>query len=273
MSEAIEEGSCREHDEIERDELPEVAEVAGSEAMFHELIGPAREIPADRVVVFKANASIVFHNVERGVRAIEPHREAIERLPGIDARRILALPKLALALAYAQALVERAARPQGAGETRTKLSRAASLRRIFLRSLEACAEAGLISKAELRPIRSGSGPIDLAGDLVACLALFRKHEAALNGKTPVSPETLREASEVAADLHKTLKPAGTPTPKSPRKVDELRDDRNRLWTLLLDGHSDLRKAAAFIWGDEASKHVPALQSRARVTPEPSPPAA
>lgn len=268
MSDVIDDGSCWEVDEVDSD----VPAVVGSEAMFNEFIGRARELRADAVSPFRGNVSIVFHNVERGVRAVMPYRETMAELPGIDVGLIERLPNLALALAHAQAIVERAAGVKSSGEIRTNLSRAAALRRVMLLSLETCAEAGLIPKAEVKPIRSGSGPLDLTGDLVACVALFRKYESVLKNKTPITPEQLHEASEVGTALQMTLKPAGTPTPKGARTLKDMEDDRNRLWTLLLEGYSHLRKVAGFLWGDDASKHVPALQSRLRVARKPSPPA-
>lgn len=270
MSGAIDDTLCVEPGEIETDEVPEVT---GSEAMFNEHIGRARELRADEVLAFRGNASLAFHNVERGVRAVMPHRSTMAALPGIDVNRIEALPNLALALAFAQAVVERAAGVTSSGETRKNLSRAAALRRVMLLSLEACAEVGIVPKAEVKPIRSGSGPLDMTGDVMALLALFRKYEGALQGKTPVTHEQLREASEVGTALQMALKPAGTIAVKEPRTLKEMEDDRNRLWTLLASGYADLRKVAGFLWGDESSKHVPALQSRLRVAKKPSPPAA
>lgn len=57
MSEVFDDGSCWEAGEVESDDVPEVI---GSEAMFKEFVGRARELPEDAVVVFKGNASIVF---------------------------------------------------------------------------------------------------------------------------------------------------------------------------------------------------------------------
>lgn len=254
--------------EVETDDVPEVT---GSEAMFNEFIAEARALPDAEVIAFKGNASLAFHNVERGVKAVMPHRDVIERLPGIDVGRVERLPNLALALAFAQAVVERAVGLKSSGEIRAKLSRAAVLRRMMLLSLEACAEVGLVQKGEIKPIRAGKGPLDTVGDVVALVALFRKYEAALSNKTPVTNEVLREASEVGMALQMALKPSGTPTVKAERPLKELEDARNRLWTLLASGHSDLRKVAGFLWGNDAPTHVPALQSRLRVARKAPPP--
>lgn len=270
MTEAIVDALCVEPEEVETDDVPEVT---GSEAAFEEFIGQARGLATATVLAFKGNASLAFHNVERGVKAVMPHRDLMTRLPGIDANRIERLPNLALGLVFAQAVVQRAAGVKSSGEVQKNLSRAAVLRRVMLLSLEACAEAGIVPKAEVAPIRPGSGPLDLAGDLIACLALFRKYEPVLKNMTPVTNEHLREASEVGTALQMALKPSGTPTLKTPRTLKEMEDDRNRLWTLLLDGYGDLRKVAGFLWGDGAPKQVPTLQSRLRVVRKPTPPAA
>lgn len=270
MTEAIDDPLCMEPEEVETDDVPEVT---GSEAAFEEFIGEARTLAIALVLAFKGNASLAVHNVERGVKAVMPHRDVIQRLPGIDPYRIERLPNLALALAFAHAVVQRAAGIKASGETQKQLSRAAVLRRAMLLSLEACAEAGLVPAAEIKPIRAGKGPLDMTGDVIALVALFRKYENVLKGNTPVTREILHEASEVATALQMALKPAGTPTLKEARSLKEMESDRNRLWTLLVNGHSDLRKVAGFLWGDGASKHVPALQSRLRVTRKPAPPAA
>lgn len=247
--------------EVETDEVPEVA---GSEAMFNEFIAEAGALPEAEVVAFKGNASLAFHNVDRGVKAVMPHRETMERLPGIDVGHIERLPNVALAMVFAHNVTQRGAGVQSSGETKRLLSQAAASRRLMLLALETSAEAGLVPHAEVKPIRAGSGPLDMLGDVNACIALFRRYEAALAGKTPVTKDHLREASEVSAALQSALKPAGTPTLKQARPLKELEDERNRLWTLLVRGHADMRKVAGFLWGEDASKHVPALQSRLRI---------
>jgi hypothetical protein len=135
---------------------------------------------------------------------------------------------------------------------------------MMLFALEACAEAGFISAAEVKPIRSGRGAFDQLGDLVALVALFRKHEAALANKTPVTAAHLREVFEVAAALQTMLKPEGAAKDPVKRSAEGMEDDRNRLYSLLSEDYATLCRAAGFLWGAAASDHVPALLSRVRL---------
>ncbi len=57
-----------------------------------------------------------------------------------------------------------------------------------------------------------------------------------------------------------LRPKGARRKKNAGAVSaaELRD---RLWTLLVKGHRDVRRAGFWLWADELATHVPPLQSR------------
>jgi len=244
----------------------EVPEVTGSEAAYLQFRDEARAIPDGEVVVCRANVSVAYHNVKRGVDAVSHHRDVIARLPGIDAKRILELSELSLAVVYAAAIAARVGEVS-TNDYRNYLSRVNAARRGLLHSLEACSAFGLVPKEEIAPIRKGTGPLDAAGDVVALVALFRKYEDVLANKTPVTPAFLQEASEVSTTLLRSLKPRGTPVGKTPRSPEQMADDRDRLWTLLVRGHRDLRRVAAFLFGDDAEEKVPLLQSRLRSAPK------
>lgn len=248
---------------VDAGETDDMPEVTGSEAAFLRYRDEARALPREDVIGFRGHASLAFHNVERGVKAVSERRETIEELPGVDVDRLIDLPNLAIAVVYAADLAARAASEVKPLEYPKLLSRAHSVRRLMLFAWEACAEAGIVSREDIVPIRAGHGPLDLAGDVVALAALFRKHGASLKNKTPVTSAHLEEANEVGTALQVFLKPKGTPVVKEPRAVSELTDDRDRLWTLLVRGHGELQRVAGFLFGSNASIHVPALQSRLR----------
>lgn len=254
-------------------ESDDVPEVTGSEAAFERFIDRARALAKGEVMGFRGNASLAFHNVERGVQAVMERREIVEKLPGIDVARLHELPELALAVVYAAALAARAAGEVPTKEYQRLLSRGHAVRRPLLLSLEACAEVGLLPAGEVKPIRSGRGPLDLAGDLVTLAALFRKHSSVLKNKTPIMATHIEEATEIGTSLQMFLKPKGTPVVKTPRTPEQAEGDRNRLFTLLVRGHAELRRVAAFLFGDQMPNHVPALQSRLRIAPKPPLPAA
>lgn len=270
MTEALDEEMgllhCGEEVEVEIDDVPEVT---GSEAAFARFMEVARAIPKKEVLAFRGNASLAFHNVERGVKAVMEQREMVMQLPGIDVKRLFELPELALAVVYAAAVAARAAGEVPTSEYRKLLSRANTVRRILLLSLEGCAAAGVVPVEEVKPIRPGKGTLDLAGDVVALVALYRKHADVLKNKTPVTAALLHEASEVGTALLSFVKPKGTPVVKEPRTPQQAEDERDRLWTLLVRGHAELLRVGGFLFGQETPQQVPALQSRLRVVRKPT----
>ena len=207
MTKALDEGLeldiCDAGDEVD------IPEVTGSEEAFLRFFDEARAIPNDEVIPCRANTSVAFHNVKRGVEAVMQKRELVEKLPGVDVKRLDELPDLALGVVHAAALARRVGEAS-TSDYRSLLSRAHTARRAMLLSLEACAATNLVPKEEIAPIRRGNGPLDLAGDVVTLVSLFRKYGDVLKDKTPVSAAFLHEASEVGDALLRFLKPKGTP---------------------------------------------------------------
>ncbi|TKD12281.1 hypothetical protein [Polyangium fumosum] len=57
---------------------------------------------------FRADASLAYHNIKRGLDAIAPHTDRIaEELPNIDVAELQRLDDLALAVIYAAAQIDR----------------------------------------------------------------------------------------------------------------------------------------------------------------------
>ena len=122
--------------------------------------------------------------------------------------------------------------------------------------------AGRLPKADVEKIRAGKGKLDTARDLIELSSLFEEHATAIAGKHPVTPAEVREASEVGTELVRLLKPSrfhsrsSAPAPGT--------DERDRLWTLLVQGHDRLWRAAAYLFGKKlADKKVPPLQAEHR----------
>ncbi len=61
----------------------------------------------------------------------------------------------------------------------------------------------------------------------------------------------------AGIVMKLLKPAKKE--KAP-ELTSAQDTRNRLWTLLCDGHTELRRLGMFVWVDDVDGHVLTLQA-------------
>jgi len=242
----------------------EVENVAEAEAAFNELRAQAEGLAAGDVLPFRANASLAYHNVSRGTEAVLARQADLAgKLTTGELEALAAAPKLALAVVFAAGRVSRLSTHPVEG-LNDRLARARLLRRVMLRSAEACAEAEVIPAAEVEVIRRGRGLLDTAQDCLALAGLFRRHEGALASKTPVTSQMVVEAAEVGTALVTLIKPANLPPDAAPAaEVAAAAALRDRMWTLLVRRHDDLFKAGAWLWGHAVGDHVPALQSRTR----------
>jgi hypothetical protein len=251
-------------------ELPATA-LTGDEGAYARFLPLAEAIAADQVKAFRADAALALHNVEAGVRAVTGARAALDaRVRDLDWAAIEGLPALARAVCFAAAQVETTGLP-GVGVA-DQLAEARKLRVVLLKTAEALAESGRLPVEAVDRIRAGHGFIDTANDCVDLAALFRKHRAKIAGLHALTPQQLARAAELGAELVAALKPklvghdggAETPpNPPDPRRAEKLparaAERRDRLWTLLLQEHRELRRLGAFHWIDEVDAHVPPLR--------------
>ncbi|WP_437311695.1 hypothetical protein [Sorangium sp. So ce388] len=219
----------------------------------------AAELPDRDVEVCRADVRIAFANVKRGVQAACADPARIRRaLPELPLDDVLALPDLGRALIFAATRVT--AKPASSGEIDAKLKVVTELREPMLTLAETLAKRGLLPRNVVAEIRAGTGKYDLASDGMALAHLYEEHADALRGKHPFTQEEfdqLREASEWLLD---TLTPDGARRPVA-RQRSEAESMRDRLWTLLVRGHADLRKIAYYFHGDTFEDVTPKLQSR------------
>lgn len=235
------------------DDLPP----AESEAAFDKYIAVARAYSGP-LKPYRTGALLMRTNADRCVAALRPREaEIAKHLPLLDRPAMWSAPELALAVAFAArtVLLESPAESELPG----LLARVYELRDLLLTTAEALAKAGLFKKAEVEKIRTGHGKADAAQDCVDLAALFRKNAAKLRGKTAITAAQVREAGDVGARAVKLLKPAHSKNASA--GPSDTRLDLDRLQTLLVLRHADLRRAGSYFWLDEVDQHVPALLSR------------
>lgn len=247
--------------------------VVGNQAAYDRFLPAARELAPDQVVPFRADASLAFHNIEAGVNAVTGVRAALDaRIRGIAWDEIIGYPQLALGVCFAASQVETTAPPVTG--IAASLAEARRLRKVILAAADALAAAGLIPAGEVAEIHAGHGDIDAAKDCVDLVALFRKHAAPIKGNHAVKPPQLARAAEIGSWLVATLKPRRARKGAKPADLAQATDARDRLWTLLVQGHRELRRLGCFQWLEEVDAHVPTLQAhrrmRAKKTPKPVP---
>ncbi len=230
-------------------------EVVGAQKAYEQHLPEAEALAEDDVRPFRADGSLALHNIEMGLDSISPYIDRITiELPTVDVATLQKLPELALAVIYAAAQVDRSSD----GSTGELLEKARASRSLLLTSAEALALAGILPVHDVERIRAGTGPIDLAQDNVDLAALLTKHAAAIAGKTAVTSEQITAAAEVGSDLLGRLKPKGTRSKDPATEAVALRD---RLWTLLVTRHKELRRVGMWLWMEAVDPFVPALQSR------------
>ena len=237
----------------------------------------AAKVKADAVQVCRADTRVAFANVKVGVESVfgadgdadrkKRIADVQDQLPRLDAKKATKLPDLARALMLA---AQQVGPPVSTKEIEEKLAAVSKLRDPILTSAELLAQTGCLPLDKVAKIRSGSGKYDIASDGVALADLFATHVAKVKGKHPFSDEnfaTMREASEWLLDR---LTPAGAK--KAPKGKDGAADLRDRLWTLLVKGHADLRVMGYALFHDEFDVKVPKLQSQAAVRQQEEAPA-
>lgn len=242
-------------------EIPDEAlpSVETQQKAFELVRARAEALPADEVRRLNVESRLAYVNSLDGHAIMAPHLDKARRLPDTDAEAIELVPTFAAALLYTERVLSILVPKKR--DYAQRMMRARQLRHFLLLQAEAAAVLGFVPEQAVERIRAGRGAIDTLEDLVALVALYRRHDEVLGGKTLATPELLDEAERLAADLQTELRPV-TAKPKA-KTIDEeiakASDMRNRMWTLLHHGYSELQRVAIF-YANEIGK-VPSLQSR------------
>src|SRR5512138_1617449 len=95
-------------------------EVFGSEAAYARFLPIATMLDADEIIPMRADASLAYHNVTRGLSEVMKFEDHIEEhLPKVDLDELKSLPDLALGVVFASF---KANLEGGANDTRALLA-------------------------------------------------------------------------------------------------------------------------------------------------------
>ncbi|AFE05654.1 hypothetical protein COCOR_04136 [Corallococcus coralloides DSM 2259] len=238
------------------DDIAEL-EAIGSEPGYDVFLVPARALEG-AVEECRSNIALAFHNTKRGVESVLAREAEVAALPGVNVEELRELPLLAQGLAWAALRVQRDMRASSFG---TLFDRAQQLRRKLLKTAEALAEASFLTAADVTAAH-GEGHRDVVGDCLGLVALFRRHEEKLAGRSPVTPEDVNEVERVAQQLRALLAAPGEARDdgNSPL-LFEATETRDRFWTLLTRRHDVLWRCGAWLFGRDVDMHVPPLLAR------------
>ena len=252
-------------------------------AHYAAFLPEAMKLAQEQVQGLRVDVALVYTNVEAGVQAVQRHLSRLKTaLPEIDVGRFATLPALASALIYATEQAVRLSQPVRKAEIDAKMARLSALREPMLVIAEGLALLGILPQDRVARIRSGRGPFDVAQDGVALADLYTEYKGKLAGKQPFSEAQIAEAAQLGQELMRLITPAGGRAPANP-EAERATEARDRLYTLLVLRHAELRKAGFYLFGEEVNERVPTLGARGgtrrRTEPEadpapvPAPPAA
>ncbi|RYZ40730.1 MAG: hypothetical protein EOO71_14805 [Myxococcaceae bacterium] len=238
------------------DDIAEL-EAIGSQPGYDVFLAQARALQGS-VDECRSNIALAFHNTKRGVDSVLAHEAEVATLPGVNVEQLRELPLLAQGLAWAALQVQRDMRASAFGAL---FEKAQHLRRKLLKTAEALAEAAFLTPADVEASR-GEGHRDVVGDCLGLVLLFRRNEAKLTGRSPVTPDDVDEVERVAEQLRALLAAPGEAREhEASPLLFEATEVRDRFWTLLTQRHDVLWRCGAWLFGRDVDMHVPPLQSR------------
>ncbi len=238
---------------------------------FDAFLAEANLLPKEKVVPLKVDVNLVFANVQQGILSVQPQLTRLRsELPMLNVDGLMKLPRLAEALLYAHGEAIRHSQPVKRAEMEAKLGELQSLRESMLLQAEVFALVGLVPEARVAQIRAGKGLFDAAQDGVALADLYGAYRGQIAGKHPFSDAQIARVAELGHALMKVITPEGARASVSSAAVKAM-DERDRIYSLLLLRHGELRRAGYYLFGDEIDEKVPTLGARAGKRREPEAP--
>ena len=238
---------------------------------FDAFLAEANLLPKEKVVPLKVDVNLVFANVQQGILSVQPQMTRLRsELPMLNVDGLMKLPMLAEALLYAHGEAIRHSQPVKRAEMEAKLVELQSLRESMLLQAEVFALVGLVPEARVAQIRAGKGLFDAAQDGVALADLYGAYRGQIAGKHPFSDAQIARVAELGHALMKVITPEGARASVSSAAVKAM-DERDRIYSLLLLRHGELRRAGYYLFGDEIDEKVPTLGARAGKRREPEAP--
>jgi hypothetical protein len=230
-----------------------------SQMAYEAFIDAAKDIEPGFIEECCADIVLAYHNVARGVEnVLGTGTVVVGKLPSVNVVELSMLPRLVQGLAFAALQVERELRAASFGML---FERVQHLRRKLRKAADALAEAGLLPDTDVDEVWLQAQQ-DVLDDCLALVALLRRNEARIVGRSPVTASDVREAEQLAEKLRTMLGQqedasdrGGTP---SLVKVIDMRD---RFWTLLNQRYEVLWRCGAWLYGHAVDERVPPLPTR------------
>lgn len=240
--------------------------VAGFEGSYETFVAEATQLHARDVAIFNGNAQVALQNARAGVAAVMAERARIEsdpEAPEVDFAKISATARVAEALVFAANAASNAVAERS--ETNAQMSKVYELRDELLANAVSLVKSKVIKGKDadsVANIQKGKGAIDAAQDCIALGALFRRVARDIEGKSPITPERVREAAQAGSDALLVLAPDGVVVERSGEDpVAKAAEMRDRMAALLTRHYAYVGRIAGWLWGFNLGDHVSPLRSR------------
>jgi hypothetical protein len=240
-------------------------ESISSQAAYEAFVAAAKAVDPGVIEECCADLVLSYHNVTRGVEGVlGSGAVVIGKLPNVDVVELSMLPRLVQGVAFAALQVQRELRAVSFG---TLFDQAQNLRRKLRKTADALAEANLLADADADEVRL-HGQQDVLDDCLALVAVFRRNEARISGRSPVSPSEVRDVEQIAQKLKALLGQQGSTSDGGAPSLIKIIEMRDRFWTLLTQRHDVLWRCGAWLYGRSVDDRVPPLVVRQPVVRKP-----
>ena len=251
--------------------VPAAPDAPSLKKSYEAFVAAALALPQEKVLPLRLDVNLIFANVQQGVQSVQPFLDRLAaELPKLPTAELAKLQTLAEALLYAHAEAARLTQPAKRAEIDAKLTELLRLREKLLLQAEVFALVGLVPEARVAQIRAGKGLFDAAQDGVALADLYGAYRGQIAGKHPFSDAQIARVAELGHALMKVITPEGARASVSSAAVKAM-DERDRIYSLLLLRHGELRRAGYYLFGDEIDEKVPTLGARVGKRREPEAP--
>ncbi|HEX5745428.1 MAG TPA: hypothetical protein VFZ09_04235 [Archangium sp.] len=233
-------------------------ESISSQAAYDAFLVEAKAVEPGFVEECCADIVLTYQTVMRGVEnVLGSGTVVIGRLPNINVVELSMLPRLAQGLAFAALQVDRELEASSFGKM---FERVQQLRRKLRKAADALAEARLLPDADVDEVWL-RGQHDVLDDCLALVALLRRNEARISGRSPVVASDISEAEQLAGKLRVMLGQQGVESEGGAPSLVKAVELRDRFWTLLHQRYDVLWRCGAWLYGRAVDERVPPLPVR------------
>ncbi|WP_052517789.1 hypothetical protein [Archangium violaceum] len=233
-------------------------ESISSQAAYEAFLVEAKAVEPGFIEECCADIVLTYQAVMRGVEnVLGSGTVVIGRLPNINVVELSMLPRLAQGLAFAALQVDRELEAASFGKL---FDRVQQLRRKLRKAADALAEARLLPDADVDEVWL-RGQHDVLDDCSALVALLRRNEARISGRSPVVASDIAEAEQIVGKLRVMLGQQGVESEGGSPSLIRAVELRDRFWTLLHQRYDVLWRCGAWLYGRAVDDRVPPLPVR------------